>query len=262
MKKPFSPHLKSTRFSKKPFANSAQWGRKVLLGCILLLIVFWIGQKIQNPNTFPIRHVNIIDNSHRINHAQLQEIITPFLLHGILLLESKKLKEALEKIAWTQDVVIQKKLPDTLLIQIIERTPIAKWNNISLLDTTGNIFPITLQENQKNTDFNTLPALFGNDTQQTIAWNDYQTVSQALTPLSLTIKSFTLSPNGLCLVDLANGIHLILNEKSLNQDIAQFAAVYPNTCQSKEKNIDTIDLRYSNGFAIKWKNPEKKPLKK
>ena len=240
-----------TIYPKKPVTQSSGWGRKILVYFIILfsLILGWL--KISNPETLPILHVKIIDNSNQIEHKLLHDTIVPYVSKGMLWVKLSSLKNALEDIPWVEQVLISRKFPHTIIVQIIERKPIARWNNQLLLDSHGNIFNPTLGVIYH--ELNALPSLFGPEDQQNSAWIDFQESSNALSPLNISVKTLKLNENGTCDLTLNNDIHLIVNDKSLNESLIQFAAVYPRICQSHEKDIETIDLRYNNGFAIQWK---------
>jgi cell division protein FtsQ len=53
-----------------------------------------------------------------------------------------KIYHKLKNISWVQDVTLQRKLPDMIIINILERKPIAIWQNkqkLSLVDADGNV---------------------------------------------------------------------------------------------------------------------------
>jgi len=57
-------------------------------------------------------------------------------------LSLEKIHNKLKNIAWVKDVSLQRKLPNTIIIQVLEREPIAIWQNkqkLSLIDSDGNI---------------------------------------------------------------------------------------------------------------------------
>jgi cell division protein FtsQ len=251
MSKKSAPRYKTLYINKNSPASSGR-GRKMLVVFIILLSFLLSWLKIRNPDTFAISHVKIIDNSNQIEHQSLRDTIFPYLSKGMLWINLLSLQNAIENIPWVQEAIITRHFPHTLVIQIIERYPIAKWNEIQLLDSHGSIFNPPAGYTFHPSGF--LPSLFGPDNLQNSVWNDFQESSASLSPLGLSIKTLKLNEDGSCDILLNNDIHLIFNDKSLNVNLSQFVAVYPRICQSHEKDIESIDLRYSNGFAIQWKN--------
>ncbi len=72
-----------------------------------------------------------------------------------------KIYHKLKNISWVQDVTLQRKLPDTIIINIIERKPIAIWQNkqrLTLVDAEGNVI-----ETDRIGDFASLLHVVGED---------------------------------------------------------------------------------------------------
>jgi cell division protein FtsQ len=72
-----------------------------------------------------------------------------------------KIYHKLRNISWVQDVTLQRKLPDTIIINILERKPIAIWQNkqkLSLVDIDGNVI-----ETEKIGDFASMLHVVGED---------------------------------------------------------------------------------------------------
>lgn len=72
-----------------------------------------------------------------------------------------KIYKELKNISWIKDVTLQRKLPDTIAINIIERVPIAIWQHhqtLSLVDMEGNVI-----DSHRIGDFATLLHVVGDD---------------------------------------------------------------------------------------------------
>lgn len=60
----------------------------------------------------------------------------------ILWFDPDSARDAIEEIAWVEDVMIQRRLPDTILVTIAERVPVAIWQHeqkLQLIDAEGNV---------------------------------------------------------------------------------------------------------------------------
>ena len=83
------------------------------------------------------------------------------LTHGaaILTFGAAAAHARLRAMPWIRWVVIERRLPDVVALQIVERKPIALWQKdgqFSLIDTEGSVIPIT-----DITRFNKLPVVVG-----------------------------------------------------------------------------------------------------
>lgn len=77
-----------------------------------------------------------------------REMITEALGVGfgapILAVNLRQARERLEALPWVRSAVIERRLPDTIHVQLVERKPLALWQNngrIQLIDRNGEIIP-------------------------------------------------------------------------------------------------------------------------
>jgi cell division protein FtsQ len=60
-----------------------------------------------------------------------------------------RVKEQLEALPWVRTAVIERRLPSTLYIRLVERKPLALWQHggkLELLDRDGSVIPVTRLE--------------------------------------------------------------------------------------------------------------------
>jgi cell division protein FtsQ len=64
----------------------------------------------------------------------------------ILAIDPVRAKEKLERLPWVRSALIERRLPDTLYVRLVEREPLALWQHdgkIELIDRTGAVIPVT-----------------------------------------------------------------------------------------------------------------------
>jgi cell division protein FtsQ len=64
----------------------------------------------------------------------------------ILAMSPKRAKEQLETLPWVRSAVVERRLPDTLYVRLVERKPLALWQHrgkLELIDQEGGVIPIT-----------------------------------------------------------------------------------------------------------------------
>lgn len=229
-------------------SENLRWGRKVLVTIIIIAGLYWAWLKISNPNTFPIRTVKIIGVTNHVNHQLLRNTITAHLSRGMLWLNVQDLEGAVNQLPWVENANLTRKWPDEIFIRITEQTPIARWNNTQLLNNHGGIFtPDT------STPIPNLPSLYGPKNLQNTVWEGYQDMNKILSQIGLKILSASMTSRQVWDVYLNNGIHLILGRQDVVKRLKRFVSVYPKI-SPRANNIQYVDLRYSDGFAVKWKN--------
>jgi cell division protein FtsQ len=79
----------------------------------------------------------------------------------ILAVDPKRAKEKLEALPWVRSAAIERRLPDTLYVRLVERKPLALWQHggkLQLIDRAGEVIPVTRLER-----FAKLPLVVGAD---------------------------------------------------------------------------------------------------
>jgi cell division protein FtsQ len=64
---------------------------------------------------------------------------------AILAVSPRRAKERLESLPWVRSAVIERHLPDTIYVRLVERKPLALWQHngkIELIDREGGVIPV------------------------------------------------------------------------------------------------------------------------
>jgi cell division protein FtsQ len=79
----------------------------------------------------------------------------------ILAVDPARAKQQLESLPWVRSALIERRLPDTLYVRLVEREPLALWQHagkIELIDRTGAVIPVSRLD-----QFAKLPLIVGED---------------------------------------------------------------------------------------------------
>lgn len=79
----------------------------------------------------------------------------------ILAVDPARAEQRLTALPWVSSAVIERRLPDTLIVRLVERTPLALWQHdgkLQLIDTGGAVIPVTRLD-----QFAKLPLVVGAD---------------------------------------------------------------------------------------------------
>ena len=102
-----------------------------------------------------------------------------------------------------------------------------------------------------------LPFFKGPTGYQKVMADKYRTMSHALHQAGLEITELVVSPRRAWSLRLNNGILLRLGRENMIGRVDRLIKVFDSVLRSRVKDIYAIDLRYSNGFAVKWKRGKK-----
>lgn len=229
-----------------PFQHLSRIVSVLLLGVIILSLIFIINE-FSLTDTFPIRKVIVYGVNH-VDQEEIKTVITPLVNTGYFNINIDTIRDRLTHIPWVAEITVRRDWPDQILITMIEKNPIAKWNGSQLLSGNGEIFLPKVSRDSEE-----LPNFFGPEGKQMIMLQYFDDINRILQPLHAKISYLELTPYSTWKLTLNNGIRLQMGNKDILTRLGQFVKVYPKIVGERLLDIDYIDLRYSNGVAVRWK---------
>ena len=136
--------------------------------------------------------------------------------------------------------------PDTLVLEIQEEIAIARWGDGQLLNQFGEIFEPPGRRRAAG-----LPLLVGSEDEQYRVMEQYRAVSHQLFPVGLRVTSLSLSPRGNWSLILNDSIQVTLGREKIIERLARFAELYQSPELMVSEKLESVDLRYDNGIAVK-----------
>jgi cell division protein FtsQ len=154
----------------------------------------------------------------------------------------------------------------------VEVQPVARWGNDKWLNFTGDLVDRQMEyQMEGNSD---LPLLFGQEADLEIIWNAFQQWSGRFASNGLNLNELKLDDTGLWNLKLSLGALALNSEQIRKRDtenwdmskqvtmvvdrgnafprIQRFIAALNQELIVQFPDMNSIDLRYPNGFAIGW----------
>ncbi len=100
----------------------------------------------------------------------------------------------------------------------------------------------------------------GPDNQAAAVARRYLTIRDQLIPLGLDVRKLQVDERGAWDLTLQNGVDIRLGRRDVEDRTQLFLEIVADIVSSKEAEIKYVDMRYSNGFAIGWKNGTRSPV--
>lgn len=225
------------------------WLLRILILLALLLSLAWGWHLIRNPRFMPIKNIKLVATYQHIDQQTLQKIIAPYTENmGLFSVDTETLKQALLQQPWVYSVLIKRVWPDQIEVNIIEQKAVAYWNKDGLLNSQGQEFTPN-----KKTFPTGLVELRGPEGQQQQVLLQFQQFNSLLSPLNLSITELDLNSRGSWQMTLGNGMEIILGRVDIGKKFNRFVDVYPKVLASQAQNVMRVDLRYSDGLAVQWR---------
>jgi cell division protein FtsQ len=231
-------------------------GRYMLPGvvftlAILLLAGFTI-TRLMEPTTLPIRHVTVTGDFKHLSTPRLEQSVSDVVRGGFFSVNVDVIKRALLQEPWVKEVTVRRIWPDRITVNIGEQIAVAQWGDTGLVNPAAEVFfP------DRATFPAGLPVLSGPDQTSRQVLNLYMRVRELLPP-GMLITKLSLSERRSWALYLEHGPVIHLGKSGVVARIQRLVKYFPPDEIGKLRQIEYIDMRYPNGFAIRW-NRDLKP---
>jgi cell division protein FtsQ len=216
---------------------------------------FW--QKLQ----VPVTHIVVQGATPEASAHWVRQELSRVKGEDIWRVDLADVQAQLLKNTWLTRADVRRVWPDTLVVQIAIHHPIARWQGDQLLDSDGSVFqPNGMSRGLANTE--ALPNLSGPDGRQWAVWERYLSLKPALAAEGLEMTGLIENSRGSLDVMVQGGTKIRLGTEQIESRLQRLLDVYQKTLVGKLDQIAVIDLRYTNGFAVQWRNPPAAPKKK
>lgn len=215
---------------------------------LLLAAATNTGLWLWEPANLPVKSVLIQGEMAHVSREALRQAVTPHVEDGFLRVDISTIRQAVEALPWVHHAAVRRKWPSTLMVEITEQRALARWGKEGLVNPEGGMFTATAEG-----ALATLPLLHGPTNSQKLLVESYREMQRMLKPVGLHIDRLELTQRRAWQLTLDNGITLLLGRKESYPRLLRFVRVYPRVLAKRTEQIKRIDLRYTNGFAVRWR---------
>ncbi len=219
------------------------WIANFLFGLATVLMLYCVIYVVVHLPIFPLREVRVEGQLNHVTREQLKLIVERHLQGNFFTLDLVKARDAFEKLPWARNVSLRRRWPDRLEVTVDEHKELARWGNIALVNTYGELFHAASDAD--------LPVFYGpGDGVKEVAVH-YGKYSELLAPSGMKIMQLVLTPRRAWQIETDNKIVIELGREDMEVRLAKFASVYENTLSKLGVTLAYADLRYPNGFAVR-----------
>jgi len=172
---------------------------------------------------------------------------------GFFTVDVDAIRRALLADPWVEQVSVRRQWPDGLTVYVREHIAVARWGEKGLLNVEGEFF-----SPDKNTFPQHLTELNGPEGTRPQLLDRLRVLRVALSHAGRDVVKLSLSDRRAWSFELDDGLTVIVGRKDFGDRVRRFARVFPTALSSRIADIDRVDLRYTNGFAVRWKHANPK----
>ena len=222
---------------------------KVITPFIVLGIIFFSYELSVALLDRSIHSITIEGPFQRVSALQIEEAISGTLRDGFLSANLSEIQKLIVGLPWIDQANVVRRWPSQLEISVTEQVPAACWGERGLLNTRGELFVTDARHIPAE-----LPRLSGPVGRSGEIASRYLVIREQLIPLGLDLRRIHMDARGAWEITLQNGIGIRLGRREIEQRTKLFLDVVSKIITNRESEVEYVDMRYSNGFTIGWKN--------
>ena len=195
-----------------------------------------------------ISDVRIVGSLRWVSREELKRAIAGRLKGGFFRVDIAAVRESALAVSGVRDVSVRRVWPGELRVTVVEDRPVARWANGGLVTERGAVLPA--QRGQVGTG---LPVFAGPREAIPRLVDGLREFSPIFDGIGGGIARLERSAAGDWSLLFVDGVRLVFRDEQEEQ-VRRFKAVYLSALIGRRKSIVRIDLRYPNGFAVRWRD--------
>lgn len=215
----------------------------VLYAVAALLALYMAVALVTALPAFALREVRIGGAIAHVTQAQVEAIVQRELRGNFFTLNLATARAAFETLPWVRRVNVRRQWPDRLEVALEEHVPLARWASDALVNTHGEVFEAAYEGK--------LPVFVGPPGTAKEITIQYEYFRRSVAAVGQAPVQVRISPRRAWQLKLESGLTLELGREQVEARLARFVAVYGRTLGRLGRRLDYVDLRYTNGFAVR-----------
>ena len=251
----------------------------IIIPVLGLLAALFVADRLYNPAQFRIEVIEVhgrLSPGHGDSDGggeQIKAVVAQSLSGNYFSLSLPGIEARVEALPWVFSASVRRQWPATLVVEVVEVQPVAKWGRHHWLHFTGAL--VARETGSESALVNQdLPQLSGPEHQQKTVWEAFRRWSGMFAAHGLRLDELRLDARELWHLRLTLGalalpravpsatpaqksppapVALIVPRENAEARITQFIGALQHPLMAEFSAMRTIDLRHPNGFAVGWK---------
>ncbi|MFC5520495.1 cell division protein FtsQ/DivIB [Polaromonas jejuensis] len=221
----------------------------VFAAMVLALAVTWLMRQ----SLFNLNAIRVQGDLAHNNAVTLRANVAPKLAGNFFTVDLDRTRMAFEAVPWVRRAMVQREFPNRLKVVLQEHKAVAYWgpeSDARLVNAFGEVFEV----NQGDVDTEDLPLLNGPPGQAPLVLQAYQRLAPMFEGIDAVLEQLQLTGHGNWHAQLDSGAVIELGHGSpeeIQARVRRFTATLTQVSSKYGRDLESADLRYGNGYAIK-----------
>lgn len=220
-----------------------------------LLVVFLVGFLtigINRTQNKPAEDI-VIDDSN-LSPAEVQVLASTLSSVGKVQFFSADLEQIhdeVTKLSWVESADVSRDWYRGVMVSVTPRKAIANFGSRQMIDASGQVFVPVDRTQLMNTH---LVTLYGDEAEAVDIMTQMNHINTWFEPLGISVKELSLTPRQTWIIGFNSGLRVIVDGENTEQKLYGLPKTLFWHYKDKLNQIQSVDLRYKNGFVIAWKS--------
>jgi cell division protein FtsQ len=223
------------------------WRKSYNWGFLILPLLLGGVYLSQSNQILPIRSIQLHGSFENLDQLEVEAALQGYIGEGFFSLDIHDLQNALKARSWTDSVSVRRIWPDKLRVVIHERIPVARWDAEHLISDSARIYLADTAE------FAHLPLVHAANHSPTWVLREFYHLQARFESVDERLVTLRVDSRGALDIELINGLQIKLGRADIDHKIDRLMNIYQQQILPRREQIERLDLRYSNGFAVAWK---------
>ena len=195
----------------------------------------------------PIRSIQLQGNFANIEQHEVEAALEKYIGQGFFSRDINEMQQTLHANSWTDSVSVRRIWPDKPRVMMKEKKPVARWDGEHLLSDSAIVYPADTGS------FSHLPVVHAANHQPAWVLEQFYRLEAQFISVDERLMALHADSRGALDLELINGLQIKLGRGSIDHKIDRLVSIYQQQILPRREQIQRLDLRYSNGFAVAWK---------
>ncbi|MCU7936170.1 MAG: cell division protein FtsQ/DivIB [Candidatus Thiodiazotropha sp. (ex Dulcina madagascariensis)] len=224
------------------------WGLPLLLTLVTVGLFGWGVRMLGDARVMPVRVVGVDGEIQFLQQDRLERAVAQAVNGSFFSLDLKRMRQRIEQLPWVESASIRRVWPDTLRVKVVEQVPLAYWGEDAMVSQRGKVFTPEVLPRLPG-----LVTLSGETGSAERIARDYLRMRALLETVGLGLTHVWVDARQAWRLKTSDGLLVLLGRREVMPRLTRFVQLYPYLITQTGHKPERVDLRYTNGFTVRWR---------